>query len=174
MHIDGSKFLVMVCKPLQLTLQCKIELEKQQVLHMTLQGQFELLCSCGFIPTVVHMDPQSAFCALTTQFLGVVIDVGGAADYVSKVDAKIHHIKQLYRSMKVGLPWKLPPMLVKDLVMYAVSHINIRCIPCMMTLNINICLEVLFLVDVCFGFPVVVFVEWKDCLFVALLAWSVL
>jgi hypothetical protein len=75
MHIDGSKFLVTVCKPLQLTLQCKIERETQQVLGMTLQGQLELLCSHGFIPTVVHMDPQSAFRTLTTQFLGVVIDI---------------------------------------------------------------------------------------------------
>ncbi len=28
MHIDGSKFLVTVCEPLQLTLQCKIERER--------------------------------------------------------------------------------------------------------------------------------------------------
>jgi hypothetical protein len=84
---------------------------------MTLQGQLELLCSRGFIPTVVIMDPQSEFHALTTQFPGVIIDVGGAGDYVSKVDATICCIKELYRSVKAGLPWKLPPMLVKDLCM---------------------------------------------------------
>jgi hypothetical protein len=66
---------------------------------MTLQGQLELLCSRGFIPTVVNMDPQSEFRALTTQFSGVIIDVGGAGDYVSKVDAKICCIKELYRSV---------------------------------------------------------------------------
>jgi hypothetical protein len=119
MHIDGSKFLVTVCEPLQLTLQCKIEQETQQVLGMALQGQLELLCSRGFIPTVVHTDPQSAFRMLTSQFPGVVIDVGGAGDYVSKVDAKIRRIKELYRIVKAGLPWKLPPSLVKDLVTYA-------------------------------------------------------
>jgi hypothetical protein len=114
--LDGSKFLVTVCKPLQLTLQCKIEQETQQVLGMTLQGQLELLRSHDFIPTVVHTDPQSAFRTLTSQFPGVVIDV----------DAKICRIKELYRSVKAGLPWKLPLSLVKDLVMYAVSRINIR------------------------------------------------
>jgi hypothetical protein len=124
--LDGSKFLVTVCKPLQLTLQCKIERETQQVLGMALQGQLELLRSRGFIPTVVHTDPQSAFRTLTSQFPGVVIDVGGAGDNVSKVDAKICRIKELYRSVKAGLPWKLPLSLVKDLVMYAVSRINIR------------------------------------------------
>ncbi len=141
MHIDGSKFLVTVCEPLQLTLQCKIERETQQVLGMALQGQLELLRSRGFIPTVVHTDPQSAFCTLTSQFLGVVIDVGGAGDYVSKVDVKIHPIKELYRSVKAGLPWKLPPSLVKDLVMYAVSRINLRRTT---ALNVNVCPKVLF------------------------------
>jgi hypothetical protein len=141
MYIDGSKFLVTVCEPLQLTLQCKIERETQQVLGMTLQGQLELLHSRGFIPMIVHTDPQSAFRALTTQFPGVVIDVGGAGDYVSKVDAKIRRIKELYRSMKAGLPWKLPPSLVKDLVTYAVSHINIRRTT---ALNVNVCPKVLF------------------------------
>ncbi len=76
----------------------------------------ELLCSRGFILIVVHTDPQSAFRVLTMQFPGFMIDAGGAGDYVSKVDAKICHIKELHRSVKAGLPWKLPPMLVKDLV----------------------------------------------------------
>jgi hypothetical protein len=87
------------------------------------------------------MDPQSAFRTLTTQFLGVMIDVGGAGDYVSKVDAKIRCIKELYQSVKAGLPWKLPPSLVKDLVTYAVSCINIRRTT---ALNMNVCPKVLF------------------------------
>ena len=121
MHVDGVKFLVTVCEPLQLTMQCKIERETQGVLGPALQGQLELLRSRGFIPTMVYMDPQSAFRSLTTQYPGVVIDVGGAGDYVSKVDAKIWCIKELYRSVKAGLLWKLPPSLVKDLVAYAVA-----------------------------------------------------
>ncbi len=63
---------------------------------MALQVQLELLRSHGFIPTVVHTDPQSAFRTLTTQFPGVVIDIGGAGGYVSKVDTKIRHIKESY------------------------------------------------------------------------------
>ena len=78
---------------------------------------------------------------MTTQFPGVVIDIGGAGDYVSKVDVKIHCIKELYRSVKAGLPWKLPPSLVKDLVTHAVSHINIRRTT---ALNVNVCPKVLF------------------------------
>ncbi len=70
-----------------------------------------------------------------------MIDVGGAGDYASKVDAKIRRIKELYRSVKAGLPWKLPPSLVKDLVTYAVSRINILR---MTVLNVNVCPKVLF------------------------------
>jgi hypothetical protein len=103
MHIDGVKFLVTVCELLPLTLQCKIERETQGVLSLALQWQFELLHSRGFIPTMVYMDPQSAFRSLMTRYPGVVIDLGGAGYYISKVDAKIRRIKELYRSMKSGL-----------------------------------------------------------------------
>jgi hypothetical protein len=95
-------------------MQCKIETETQGVLSPALQGQLELLRSRGFIPTMVYTDPQSAFCSLTTQYPGVVIDVGGVGDYVSKVDAKIRCIKELYRSVKSRLLWKLPPSLSSE------------------------------------------------------------
>jgi hypothetical protein len=64
-----------------------------------------------------------------------------AGNYVSKVDAKIHHIKELYHSIKASLPWKLLKDLVKDLVASAVAWINIRH---MMAVNWNVCHKVLF------------------------------
>jgi len=63
---------------------------------------------------------------MTQDFPGVAIDVGGANDYVAKVDAKICRIKETYRNVKLGLPWKLPKVLVKDLIAYVVSRLNIR------------------------------------------------
>jgi hypothetical protein len=48
MHIDGQRFLVTVCKPLQLTIQVSVERESQWVLGPALQGQLELLRSKGF------------------------------------------------------------------------------------------------------------------------------
>jgi hypothetical protein len=47
----------------------------------------------------------------------------------------------MYRSVKAGLKWKLPPTLVKDLVAYAISRINIRRTT---AINLNVCLRVLF------------------------------
>ncbi len=141
MHIDINKFLITVCEPLQLTIQNRIERETQNELGRALQSQLNLLHSRGFVPTVVHTDPQSAFHALVGQFPEMVIDIGGAGDYISKVDAKIQRIKELYRSVKAGLKWKLPPTLVKDLVAYAVSWINIHRTT---AINLNVCPRVLF------------------------------
>jgi hypothetical protein len=87
------------------------------------------------------MDPQSVFRMLVGQFPGVDIDIGGVGDYVSKVNTTIHCIKELYRSVKASLLWKLPKVLVKDLVAYAVAWINIRRTS---AINHNVCPKVLF------------------------------
>jgi hypothetical protein len=107
MHIDYKMFLVSVVDPLNLTLQCKIERESRQDLGMGLQGQLAILQSRNFNPNIVYVNSQSAFRTTTQDFPGVEVDVGGAADYVSKVDAKIRRIKETYRKVKHGLPWKL-------------------------------------------------------------------
>ena len=60
---------------------------------------------------------------------------------MSKVDAKIRRIKELYRSVKSGLPWPLPSMMVKDLVAYSVAHMNIKRTT---AINCNTCPKVLF------------------------------
>jgi hypothetical protein len=122
MHIDHKKFLVTVSVPLHLTMQCPIERETANSLGIALQGQLELLRSRGFVPVRVHMDPQSAFRALTTSFENVVIDAGGAQDFVPVVDAKIRRVKEIYRAVKSTLPWPLLNMLVQDLVAYVVSR----------------------------------------------------
>ncbi|MFN9979926.1 MAG: hypothetical protein ACK53Y_08445, partial [bacterium] len=56
MHLDGQNFLLTVCEPLQLILQCPIERETALALGTALQNQIELLRSRGFVPTRVHTD----------------------------------------------------------------------------------------------------------------------
>ena len=45
MHVDSCRFLVTVCKPLQLVMQCALERETASALGIALQGQLELLRS---------------------------------------------------------------------------------------------------------------------------------
>jgi hypothetical protein len=60
---------------------------------MALQGQLAVLRSQGLVPEVVYTDPHSTFRSMTQNFPRVSIDIGGAGDYVAKVDAKICRIK---------------------------------------------------------------------------------
>ena len=122
--------------------QCFITSESTNQLGLGLQGHINNLRSRGFNPTVVYTDPGSGFRSLTTAFPGTLIDISGAGDYVAKVDAKIRRIKELYRSVKNGLPWKLPNILVKDLVAYAVARLNIFRTT---ALTQNVCPTVLFI-----------------------------
>lgn len=136
-----KKFLITVCEPLQLTMQTPVKNVSENELGQALQGQLGLLRERGFIPTVVYVDPESAFRALRTQFPGVVIDVGGTKDYVAKVDAKIRRVKEAYRAVKSGLAWKLPTSRVNDLVAYVVSRLNVRRTTALCS---NVCPRVLF------------------------------
>ena len=141
MHVDDMKFLITATDPLNLTLQTKVTTENRLDLGMALQGQMSLLRTRGFEPTIVYTDPHSTFRSMTQDFPGVEIDVGGAGDYVAKVDAKIRRIKETYRKVKAGLPWELPEQLVEDLVAYVTSRVNIRRTT---ALAENICPRVLF------------------------------
>jgi len=89
----------------------------------------------------MYTDPQSSFRSMTQDFPGIAINVGGMEDYLAKADAKIRRVKDTYRKVKLGLPWKPPAILVKDLVAYAVSRLNIWRTT---SLNENVCPSVLF------------------------------
>jgi hypothetical protein len=89
MHIDSQKFLISVVEPLQLTIQAYLQNETASQLGLGLQGHLGVLWACGLQPTTVYTDPQAGFRTLVGQFPNVNIDIGGAKDFVSKVDSKI-------------------------------------------------------------------------------------
>jgi hypothetical protein len=105
-YAPGCLFLVSVVEPLQLTIQAPLQNENADQLGLGLQDHLSTLRSRGFP--------------------GVLIDDGGASDYVPKADATIKRIKELYMAVKNDLPWKLPSSFVKYLVGYAVGRLNIR------------------------------------------------
>ena len=74
---------------------------------------------------MVNVDPPSTFVRLRTQYPGVLIDVGGAKDYVPVADAKIRRVKEMYPAVKAGLAWRLPKSRVSDLLTYCVSRLNL-------------------------------------------------
>lgn len=74
MHIDGYKFLVTTCEPLQLTLQCLITSESQNQLGLALQGHISILRIKGFIPAIIYTDPAKDFNGLIGAFPGILVD----------------------------------------------------------------------------------------------------
>lgn len=87
------------------------------------------------------MDPAPGFQTLVNHFPGLIVDMGGAQDNNVKVNIRIRHIKELCRSVKKSLPWKLQKTLVKDLVAYAATRKNILHTT---AINLNVCPKVLF------------------------------
>jgi len=126
MLIDGDMFLILVTEPLNLMLQSHLENEGKLALGMALQSQLAVLHSRGLVPETVYTDLHSTFRLVTRNFPGGAIDVAGASDYIAKADAKIRRIKEMYKNVKLGLLWKLLKVLVKGLIAYVVSRLNIR------------------------------------------------
>jgi hypothetical protein len=89
----------------------------------------------------VYTLPQSAFRMLTTRFENMVIDTGGAGDYFPKPSIQIRRVKEMVRGSKAMLRMKLPLVLLKDLVAFSVSRMNIRR---SMAFNQNVCARVSF------------------------------
>ena len=89
MHWENTIFLVTVFDPLQLILSTHIERKTGAQLGLALQGQLDLLCSRGFISTIVYTDPAPVFQVLVNHFPGVIVDTGGAQDNNAKVDIRI-------------------------------------------------------------------------------------
>jgi hypothetical protein len=88
-HLGNRQlFLVSAVDPLNLTLQSKVENVSQTALGLALQGYLAVLRSRDFNPQLVYIDPHSSFRAMTQDFLGVEINVGGPGDYIAKVKAK--------------------------------------------------------------------------------------
>jgi hypothetical protein len=126
MHIDQQLFFVSIAEPMQLVMVNSIKREDAESLGEALQDQLGLLRERNFQPQLMYIDPASGLLSLRTQFPGVVIDVCGAGDHVSKVDIRIRRLKEMYRAVKAGLPWALPKSRIKDLVFYCTSRMNIR------------------------------------------------
>ena len=77
-------------------------------LGQAVQSQLNLIGSRGYNCTHILVDPQRSLVALDGKFPGVQIDATGAGDDLHKVDAKIRRAKEMCRSVKSGLLYKLP------------------------------------------------------------------
>jgi hypothetical protein len=93
MHEDSHKFLVTVVEALQLMIKVSLVNETADQLSLGLQGHLNLLYTRGFQPTIVYVDPQSGFRAVKNLFPGILMDDGGALDYVPRLKLRLNILK---------------------------------------------------------------------------------
>ena len=125
-YIRQKPYMFCVSKPLGLITVTPLANTKTRTLGVAVQSHVSMLQSRGFLPKVIHLDPQRGFAALDTHIPGVEVDVGGAGDHVNHVDVEIRHVKEIYRSVHESLPWTQPVWLDKDLMTFCVSRKNLR------------------------------------------------
>ena len=126
MLVKKKPFLLTLSEPLGLLLVTPVMNTTSEELGRALQEQITTLRSRGFAPRTAYLDAQPGFTALVGNMPGVEIDITGAGDHLDKIDIKIRRLKEVIRSVHSGLPWKLPNMLIKDLVKYCVSRMNLH------------------------------------------------
>ena len=126
MYVKKKMFLISLSEPLGLLMTTPVSTTTSEALGFALQEQINYLRSGGFAPRAAYLDDQPGFAALVGHIPGVQVDIAGAGDHMDKIDAKIRRLKEMIRSIYTGLPWKLPDMMIKDLVKYAVSRMNLK------------------------------------------------
>jgi hypothetical protein len=124
-YFNEKPYLMCVTDPLGLITVTSVVNTKTATLGSALHTHIATVQSRGFIPTIVHLDPQPGFTALDPNIPGVEIDIGGAGDHVKRLDVEIRHTKEIFRSVLSSLPWQQPQWLDKDLVNYCVSRRNL-------------------------------------------------
>ena len=96
-----------VCVSMPIGLVTMVPLSKSMttaVLTDALETHITTVMSRGFLPSVVHLDPQKGFEALGKKVLGIEVDIGGAGDHVKIADNRIRHLKEIMRSVFTSLP----------------------------------------------------------------------
>jgi len=126
MYAADEMFVVCLTMPLGLFTTVHIERKTTSSLGTALQSQVSAIRGRGFEPKVLYLDPERGFVGLQGQIPGVEVDISGAGDHMAELDTYIRRVKEIARSVKAGLPWKLPKPLVKDLAYYATSRKNLK------------------------------------------------
>jgi hypothetical protein len=126
MHVCGVKFLISVSSPLEILLVKHLWNLSKDSLGAGVQAHINTLRSRGFEPERVLVDPFKTLMSLQGAYPGVDIDPCSAGDLLDKIDIRIRRIKELIRAVIADLPYALPRDRMKDLVVYAMSRINIR------------------------------------------------
>jgi hypothetical protein len=109
MFVSGLAFLISYIKPLMGLLCTLIKSRKVQDVAAAIGGHKGKLKSLGFNVTRVVSDGEGAIGAIKEELeaQGCAVDIHSTQTFTAEVDPKIKQIKNVMRSIIVGLPYAL-------------------------------------------------------------------
>ena len=130
MFVEGDIFLISVTKPLGLTMISSIQSKSTAAIKSALAKQIGAYTYSKFTITTILTDGEGAVQALSDYLLSIGIKVNptGAGQHVPVIENKIRQVKERVRAILNTLPFNLPSTMMKHLVSYAVSSLNMM--PC--------------------------------------------
>ena len=93
MEVEELSFLLSFFIPLEVTFSSNVTDIKEETLGRAIQDQLNLLRRWRFKCDMVNTDTQSLLVALKDKFPGIIFDITGAGDYLTKLDIKIRQVK---------------------------------------------------------------------------------
>lgn len=123
MFVNGEPYLLVVALPLGLVLVKDLTARSAPVLIKAFQVMLNDLRSRGFTPRYLLSDREGGVAKVSDQ-LGLVFNPSGAGQHVPVIERKIRLVKERVRAVCGGLPFKVPTNLLKWVVFYCVSRLN--------------------------------------------------
>ena len=126
MFVEGDKSLVSVTLPLGLLMVSPINDKHMDTLRSALNHQLREYRARDFSVTAIWSDREGGVLTLKNELLdaGIKCEAASTKKHVPGIEVRIRVIKERCRAVLNTLPFLLPRSLLKHLVAYAVSRIN--------------------------------------------------
>ena len=126
MYVEGDPYLISISAPLGLMIASDLPNRTADSVKERLNTHLARYRSEGFEIATIFCDGEGAVARLITglNLAGVRVNIAGPGQHVPVIERCIRMIKERIRCIVTTLPYRLPKQLVKYLVFYCVSRVN--------------------------------------------------
>ena len=127
MAIEGDPYLITVSTPLGLTMVTHLQGSKAEAsIKQALLEQINIYAAQSFTIATILSDNEGAISKMANELLGkgIKVNFAGPGQHVPVVENKIRQCKERVRAHIHSLPYQLPSFLMKFLVLFCVSRLN--------------------------------------------------
>eukprot|EP01042_Synura_sphagnicola_P030299 gene30299-39040_t len=125
--VDGDPFLLTLTKPMEHLMVTPLSSRKTSELFEATKNHIAEYRGAGFDVTNLQFDGEGGLAACTRDFkeiLHLQVNASGPEQHVGAIEVKIKQVKERIRCHWNTLPFKLSRQLLKYLVMFCVSRVN--------------------------------------------------